>query len=109
VRRGHGRSFRLPRSLPCRSTSPTPLVGAALVAGVFSLAVAIVNGIVQIIGTWLQTRSKKPPSRNPKPRGKKHRRWRPSQVRPPPQDDVVIVSDAVASPNVSSSRRWCTR
>jgi hypothetical protein len=77
-----------------------PVVGAALVAGLFGLAVAVVNGIVQIICTWLQNRSRKPPSRRPKPKPKpRKKRRRPSALaRPPPQHDVPVRPDCPIMP-----------
>lgn len=61
-----------------------PVVGPALITAIGIVAAAVVTAVGQIICTWLQTRSKKPLSRKPKPKGKKRRRWTPSQVRPPP-------------------------
>jgi hypothetical protein len=101
-----------------------PLVGAALVAGVFGLAVALVNGIVQIICTWLQTRSKKPPARKPKPKARSKKRYRPSALaRPPPQwcaarpISALCCANQLASrtgitypdPTIRSSHRWWCR
>lgn len=59
-----------------------PLVGAALVAGLFALTKAVVDGIVQMICTWMQNRSKKP-STSKKP--KKRRRWLRGRPRSPPR------------------------
>jgi hypothetical protein len=61
-----------------------PIVLAALVTGASGIAIAAVNGLVQIVCTWLQTRSKKPPRRKPRPKYRKKRRRPAALVRPPP-------------------------
>jgi hypothetical protein len=63
-----------------------PLVLAAVVTGASTVAVAIVNSASQIVCTWLQTRSRKPPAKKPrKPKPRKKRRRLPELARSPPQ------------------------
>jgi hypothetical protein len=63
-----------------------PLVLAASVTVVGGVVVAIINGSVQIICTWMQSRSKKPrPKKSKRERRRKRHRHLPEQARPPPR------------------------